>query len=77
MTVLAHAAHWYHSVLYLAPVAIVVLVLAYQSWRDRRRGDDEPGGHAAGAARSPGAPIQRPDPVTAPSERTRADTGGT
>ncbi len=40
MSVLAHAAHWYHSVLYLAPVALVVLVLAWQSWRDRRRGDD-------------------------------------
>ncbi len=40
MTVLAHAAHWYHSVLYLAPVAIVVLVLAWQSWKDRRRGEE-------------------------------------
>jgi len=37
MTVLAHAAHWYHSVLYLAPVLLVVGLLAWQSFRDRRR----------------------------------------
>jgi hypothetical protein len=38
MTLLAHGGHWYHSLLYLAPVAIVIGVLAVQSWRDRRRG---------------------------------------
>ncbi len=54
MTVLAHAAHWYHSVLYLAPVAIVTVVLAWQSWRDRRLGDDP---SPAGAAVEPPAPL--------------------
>lgn len=37
---LAHVGHWYHSLLYLAPVLIVV-VLWIQERRDRRRGDDE------------------------------------
>ncbi len=50
MSVLAHAAHWYHSVLYLAPVAIVVAVLAWQSFRDRRRGADDAEPPAAGPA---------------------------
>jgi hypothetical protein len=40
--ILAHAGHWLAGLLYLAPVAIVVGALGYQSWKDRRRGDDEP-----------------------------------
>ena len=36
---IAHLGHWYHSLLYLAPVAIVVVVLWVQERRDRRRGD--------------------------------------
>ena len=39
MSLLAHVSHWYQSLLYLAPVAIVVGVLAVQSWRERRRRD--------------------------------------
>ena len=44
--ILGHLGHWYVSLLYLAPVALVVLYLAYQSRQDRRRGaaDDEDGG---------------------------------
>jgi cytochrome c-type biogenesis protein CcmH/NrfF len=40
---IAHAGHWYHSLLYLAPVLIVVVVLWVQERRARRRGqhDDE------------------------------------
>ena len=34
---LAHAGHWYHAVLYLAPVIIVVVVLWIQERRERRR----------------------------------------
>jgi cytochrome c-type biogenesis protein CcmH/NrfF len=34
---LAHAGHWYHAVLYLAPVLIVVVVLWIQERRERRR----------------------------------------
>jgi len=34
---LAHAGHWYHAVLYLAPVLIVVFVLWIQERRERRR----------------------------------------
>jgi cytochrome c-type biogenesis protein CcmH/NrfF len=36
---LAHAGHWYHAVLYLAPVLIVVVVLWIQERRERRRDD--------------------------------------
>ena len=41
---LAHAGHWYHAVLYLAPVIIVVVVLWIQERRERRRdaaGEDD------------------------------------
>jgi 4-hydroxybenzoate polyprenyltransferase len=38
---LAHAGHWLSGLLYLAPVLIVVAALVHQSWKDRRRGEDE------------------------------------
>ena len=38
---IAHLGHWYHSLLYLAPVVIVVVGLWFQERRDRRRGDVE------------------------------------
>ena len=34
----AHAGHWLASLLYLAPVVIVVGALGFQSWKDRREG---------------------------------------
>lgn len=40
----AHFGHWYVSLLYLGPVAVLVLALVLQSWRERRRArreDDE------------------------------------
>ena len=33
--------HWFAGLLYLAPVVIVVGALGYQSFKDRRRGEDE------------------------------------
>jgi cytochrome c-type biogenesis protein CcmH/NrfF len=36
----AHLGHWYHSLLYLAPVLVVVVVLWVQERRERRRGDE-------------------------------------
>jgi hypothetical protein len=42
---LAHVGHWYHALLYLAPVLIVVVVLWVQERHERGRdvaeGDDE------------------------------------
>ena len=42
---LAHVGHWYHALLYLAPVLIGVDVLWVQERRERRRrpapGDDD------------------------------------
>jgi len=34
---LAHIGHWWTSILYLAPVVVVVVFLGVQSWRARRR----------------------------------------
>jgi hypothetical protein len=39
--VLAHFGHWYVSLLYLGPVFVVVAVLTFQSWRDRRNPDTD------------------------------------
>ena len=38
---LAHLGHWYHSLLYLAPVLIVVVVLWVSERRERRRGEGD------------------------------------
>lgn len=40
--ILAHAGHWLAGLLYLAPVLIVVGALMWQSYKDRRLGEDEP-----------------------------------
>jgi hypothetical protein len=39
--ILAHIGHWWTSLLYLAPVVIVVGWLSFQAWRDSRSGGDE------------------------------------
>ncbi|HEY4094072.1 MAG TPA: hypothetical protein VGM33_01080 [Baekduia sp.] len=39
--IMAHAGHWFAGLLYLAPVIIVVAALWRQSYKDKRRGDDE------------------------------------
>ena len=41
--ILAHFGHWWTSLLYLAPVVIVVGWLSLQAWRDNRKGDGEEG----------------------------------
>lgn len=46
MIPIAHAGHWVASLLYLAPLLLVIGALGWQSLRDRRRGvppPDEPG----------------------------------
>lgn len=42
MTPLAHVGHWYISILYLAPVLIVVAALWWQSRREDAQDGDEP-----------------------------------
>ena len=37
---IAHAVHWLASLLYVAPVALIVGALLWQSWRDKRRNGD-------------------------------------
>lgn len=37
-TLLAHVGHWLVSLLYLAPIVVIVGFLGVQAWRDRRRG---------------------------------------
>ena len=34
---LAHIGHWWTSLLYLAPVVVVVVWLAIHGWRERHR----------------------------------------
>jgi hypothetical protein len=34
---LAHFGHWWTSILYLAPVVVVIAWLGLQSWRAKRR----------------------------------------
>jgi hypothetical protein len=41
LLIVAHAGHWLAGLLYLAPVVIVVGALVFQSWKDRRLGDDD------------------------------------
>ena len=43
MTPVAHVGHWYHAILYLAPVLFVVVALWISSVRERRSGarDDD------------------------------------
>ena len=43
---LAHAGHWYHAVLYLAPVLVVVLALWISSVREKRAARAASGGGA-------------------------------
>jgi hypothetical protein len=39
--VLAHLGHWYVSLMYFGPVALLIGYLAVQNWRDRRRSREE------------------------------------
>jgi hypothetical protein len=54
---LAHAGHWAASLLYLAPILIVIALVAVQSVRDRRRGM-QPAADADWPA-PPGDPLER------------------
>jgi hypothetical protein len=54
--ILAHAGHWLAGLLYLAPVVIVVGALVFQSWKDRRRAEDEPRDDAADVGVGDGPP---------------------
>ncbi len=47
---LGHAGHWIASLLYVAPVALIVGALLYQSWREKR------GKRGARRSGRPGAP---------------------
>jgi hypothetical protein len=42
LLILAHAGHWLAGLLYVVPVLIVVGALVFQSWKDKRRGEDDP-----------------------------------
>jgi len=39
--VLAHLGHWYVSLMYFGPVAVLIGYLGYTNWRDRRRSREE------------------------------------
>ena len=44
MTVLAHVAHWYHSLLYAAPIVLIALALWWSGRRADRSGGPKEGG---------------------------------
>lgn len=44
MTVLAHTGHWYHSLLYAAPIVLIALALWWSGRRDRPGGAEKPSG---------------------------------
>jgi len=69
--VLAHFGHWYIQLLFVAPVAILVGVLSFQSWRENRqaRREEATAGAAAGRPERGGG---RPDAGPGPG---RADAG--
>jgi hypothetical protein len=39
--IVAHLGHWYSSLLYLGPVAVIIAFLTIQSRRDKRRDDED------------------------------------
>jgi hypothetical protein len=40
---IAHVGHWSVTLLYMAPVVVLVAALSFQGWRDKRRkGRDDP-----------------------------------
>jgi hypothetical protein len=41
--ILAHLGHWYVSLMYFGPVAVLVGYLAIQNWRDRRNKSSDEG----------------------------------
>jgi cytochrome c-type biogenesis protein CcmH/NrfF len=59
--VLAHVGHWYHALLYLAPVLVLVLFFTIEGRRERRAEEREA---AAARARgeNPREPPQDPGP---------------
>jgi len=38
MALIAHAGHWTTSLIYVVPIALVAVVLAWNAWSDRRLG---------------------------------------
>ena len=61
--ILAHAGHWYHALLYLAPVIVISLAL----WRSGAREDREP----EGARRT--QPASEPNPDEPDADAPDAD----
>jgi hypothetical protein len=55
---LAHAGHWAASLLYLAPILIVIALVAVQSVRDRRRGTQPAADADADWPARPGDPLE-------------------
>lgn len=59
MTVLAHVGHWYHSLLYAAPIVLIALALWWSGRRDsasraaKERDDDGRGGRDGDGGEEP------------------------
>jgi hypothetical protein len=59
--VLAHVGHWYHALLYLAPVIVLALFFTVQGRRERRT-EERAATDARARGEDPRKPADDPDP---------------
>jgi hypothetical protein len=65
MTVLAHVGHWYHSLLYAAPIILIALALWWSGRRADQAGSPKKGGGDGRGAndRAAGPGDEEPEPA--------------
>jgi hypothetical protein len=59
--VLAHVGHWYHALLYLAPVLVLAVFFTIQGRRERRM-EERKAAAARARGEDPPEPAQDPEP---------------
>jgi hypothetical protein len=59
--VLAHVGHWYHALLYLAPVLVLAAFFTVQGRRERRT-EERAAAEARARGEEPRAPAEDPEP---------------
>jgi hypothetical protein len=58
--ILAHVGHWYHALLYLAPVLVLAVFFTVQGRRERRVEERE-AAEARARGEEPGEPLDDPE----------------
>jgi hypothetical protein len=59
--VLAHVGHWYHALLYLAPVLVLAVFFTVQGRRERRM-EERAAAEARARGEDPRSPAEDPEP---------------